>query len=322
MESKNISHLRESRKIDTSKMQILDEKLPGEGDKITIRIARIGSKKFLIKTGIQFLDWNTKAFISTEAARLQEKDNPYIDENIEGAIRSIRGEEQASLLADYLGVPMPKTRYVEVEGTPCVALDFIEGVVDRGYGSGVVFAERGGKEQEQRVALTKGAIFKYVLQLSGDDGQYLQDPEGNVYISDISYLPVSTIDTNPLGEILLGHSTGLQFFASGKEECRAQLEGVWDEEAQELLKKLEQVTSKELSEIIYGDTNHVSQVRGLVERCRDARRLFTALAQDEETVKAFVKIRAGGQSRVDSQEQRESLYKKILGKLTPPQSRE
>lgn len=305
------------RDLDYSKIEWLDEKIMKEGRYAdpAIRRAQIGDKQLILITPIHFTD-GSGGFLTEEDFLESEAGNKWAEDSLKQIEAAMHGEERASLLADFLGVPMPTARYALIDGTPYVVSDFLEGAKDKGFGRDIEFIDDG---REQALALAKGAVLKFLLAAHGDPGQYLQDKEGNLYLTDIGFLPQVKNGDDPLAE-LFDTGSSRSFFATSEEPLRRQLEALRSDELDELFDLLDEVTPEQLSDVIYGDQAHLGEVKLLHQRCGQVRRFFKTLTKDDETIEAVVGLMTDWYSQ-EVKSQRKAFYLNLIKDMGPSSKR-
>lgn len=163
--------------------------------------------------------------------------------------------EAAYLLAKRLGVSMAETRKVEVDGTPGISYTYLPGATDRGFGGGTIeYSADQNEMKNQEAQLAAGAFFKVITGNINDGGQYLQTPDGNIYLSDIEvskYVLEASEPKKILFEIFeQGISPGKAYLATKAENLQHQLSGINSEAFLALAENVLTLSEQELSSIL------------------------------------------------------------------------
>lgn len=235
--------------------------------------------KFLLKTSIFLVGENEKL--------LKENDftNP---EEYREIVWGLMAEEIAWKLGQIIGVPMAETFFVEIEDTPFIAYKFIDGVNDIGFGGGDINFDTNNQEQlkKQELALAKGALLKFLLGGSGDNGQYLQDPSGNIYCSDIHFSPQQPLtEKRLLAEIAQLGLSGYGYFIPRLKNLEHQINGMNLPEFRKILENLESLDLGLVIKIISTHPENPSEedkvnAESFIDRARRAKTIFTLLLEN------------------------------------------
>ncbi len=221
----------------------------------------------------------------------QYTDNP-LDEYVH-IVKDLRAEEAAYEIAKLINIPMAETRFTTVDQVPFVAYAYIEGAVDIGFGNGVLkFSQEPSLLQHQEAALAGGALIKCLIGGWGDNGQYLKDESGNMYISDIRLIQDSDITSQKLlADIAKQSIDGMGYFITNITNLQHQINGMGTVIFQQNLRQLSQLTPEKVLPIFMSDptcTPDKARERAamLVNRAHTVARLFTILSsQPENTIK-------------------------------------
>jgi len=264
------------------------------------KIVLIDGKKYLLKPPTHFfLDdgtWLSKeeAFddmLSTIAPEHQEEVAKEIspDTMYDVASEKNDNEERADRIARYLNVSKAHAMAVDWNGTPCIAYAYLgDEVRDCGFGSSIKILEQEmeGKKGQQ-VDLAKIAVFKFITSASLDDGQFLQQPSGRVYVSDISIsntLPALSTPEEVFDDLI---HTRHEYFIPKLEVRVHQLQGLRSPELREMYDQLENCTLEKIHELMKVDDRMLTEKQRIVaehllSRFHIAGKLFRVLAEKPE----------------------------------------
>jgi hypothetical protein len=257
-----------------------------------LKIAYLGNEKFLLKTSPFFVDKNNRILTKDEFFKLPDFPKP--EELYRNLRRDLKGEHLAWLLAKHIGVTMADTYYVEIDGIPFVAYRFLEGAVDCGFGGlNLQFSRDPLKLKEQQMALAYGALFKFLIDARGDQGQYLQDREGKIYLSDIfissdpSFNSVREAENlRSLLEQVMEQNFYTGYFATARVALEHQLTGISMPEFQKTLEYLEEISPSTIVKLISENPNNPSEddlllAEKIARRAHGARRIFNLLLKNK-----------------------------------------
>ncbi len=223
--------------------------------------------------------------------------------------------EGAWILSDELGVPMAETRAAELNNLPVITFRYIEGVEDRGYGANVQFSEDPSVREKQEADFAKGAIMQAILLSDprSDNGQYLQGPDGQIYLSDILIeegRPGETINTQRLFDkvALQGEERHGGYFTRAEPALRHQINGLTTPEAQALLTELNKLDEERLAELL-PEVKEEDRAQ-LLQRARSAVPIFRTLAMNpEDTQKMLNPVTGRNQRKYSPEVQQEATAK-------------
>jgi len=160
----------------------------------------------------------------------------------------------------------------------------------------------------QQIALAKGALLKFVLDQWGDGGQYLQGPNGNIYISDIAVgdgiRPAETL-RKALAQVANQGIKPDSFFATRLDSLKHQLDGVKTPEFQEVLDKLEKITPRQVAEIIFENPTEqdLETADRIAQRAHMAKPIFNLLAENpDETIQMLNPYKPSGEREFKNEE--------------------
>ncbi len=312
--------------------QFFESKGSGERGSNVLRMAKDKDDQLVLLKTSAFFKGEDKVLTTPEllADFPNLKINQTPEEFLNEVTEPLRLQEAAYKLADYLGVPMVESWFVEIQDTPYLALKYMAGAIDRGFGSKIDYQPDQG--QNQAVAL--GALYKFLLNANQDDGQYLQAPDGTVYLSD---LRISTHLNTPgsLEQTLLfvlsqgasiphpvhGYPYRTQgFFAEPLATVQRQLLAINSLSFQTALHRLEGLTPAIVLSFMAKDPNqptpleiHTSQV--LVARAQQARPIFTLLADMPDVAETALNPFVGPGQRKSPTEEVLSAREKLITEL-------
>lgn len=261
-------------KIKPEETALLYQKLDEGSNPMRIAVNEFG-EKILLKTGIAFKDDNeSNETTSLSLDHLQEfidsfagtKYSPTFEDEYKTNVENLFAEEQAFRLAKHLGIKMPDAKLVFVDEVPFIAYEYIENIRDTSMGVRVQISEDSEKRKQQETALAAGAMLKLLLKTL-DGGQFLQDSEGNIYLSDLGIINLQNTDSEQTFERDITN-----FFIPRNEEMLAhQIAGISTAEFSEIEQKLTQLTFEELINIISQDpnqptNNEVAKAQSIIDR--------------------------------------------------------
>ncbi len=295
-----------------------------------MKIARDGEgRKVLLKTSPFMVGQNEQ--LLTEGEFLQEATTFGFQENpqamYESIVDGLRGEETAWKVGGLVDASMAETRFVKVGDTPFVAYRFIDGIRDVGFGGGEIgFAEDGSEAlRTQELAVARGALLKFLAGGTGDNGQYLQDAEGNIYSSDIHFSPQpSGSEGRLLGEIASQSTSGDGYLMPQLDNLKHQLKGMGLPDFKKSLADLGAVGENEALQILFATQDSLSDqdrinARNFVDRAHKAERIFTLLADNPEEATKMVNPTKDGKPVFAKDEidgARMQMYQKLNKKIT------
>jgi len=256
------------------------------------KIVRMGARQFLLKTSIWYLDQEDNWINSDRAASLYNPPNGLKEDDDSYDMeyrRRMFNEQRAYHVAKLIGASMAETKYVDFNGTPCVAYEYLGNVRDRAWGRGIVFSENADLLRQQEDALAKGALLKFLLNDHEDGGQYLQDEKGELYISDIGAIANEEIDDINNRKALLQIFEHRLFFGLDLEALAHQLAGMSRQDYNNLLQELSSKSQEDILNNIAISMESPTEDEKLLAlqiatRARIAATLFPILAQNPEDV--------------------------------------
>lgn len=189
-------------------------------------------------------------------------------------------EVQAAHLSKYLGIPMVDMDIVEIEGIPFVAYQYLKDAKDAGFGENLQVETEEEKRHKQSLILALSALVKVWFQAS-DDGQFLIDGKGNLYLTDLGYRLVGHLE-NALGRRAF---LSQQFIQNNEALLANQLLGVQTPEFEEALEKIRDFDEAKLRELICYDSgnpteNEKYKIKMLLENRPVLLRIFESIKQD------------------------------------------
>ncbi len=256
-------------------------------------------EKILLKTSIAFKDDDEKnsiAKLSLDNLRAfvdsftDTRYSPTFESEYEANLENLFAEEQAARLAKRLGIKMPDAQLVIIDEMPFIAYEYIEGIKDTSMGVGVKISEDLTKRKEQETALAAGALLRLLLK-TVDGGQFLQDPDGNVYLSDLGVINLYNSDSQLSFEASLS-----DFFIPRSEEMLAhQIAGAATPEFAEIEAKLEKLTLDEVIGILARNPNkptenEIAKAQSIIDRKKFVLELFAEIKKSPKEV--FLRILA------------------------------
>lgn len=126
---------------------------------------------FLLKTVIQFIDPETRVLLNREEAKkvaaeqYNLRHEGFIDE-LDSAVENLVLGQQ---FLEIMSIPTPKAKLVNVQGTPFIAMEYLEDAEDRGFGN-LINVE----SNTDISSLGKMALGKLLTGSRGDAGQILE----------------------------------------------------------------------------------------------------------------------------------------------------
>lgn len=243
-------------------------------------------RKVLLKTSTYFKKDGTKNREGQVGLQyLQEMLDHYgdttpLEESVKERWEDIYSEVQASHLCEYLGIPMVDTDIVEVDGVPYVAYQYLEDARDAGFGTNLEIDKDDEKRSKQSLILALTALVKVWFQ-AGDDGQFLIDKKENLYLSDLGYRIVGSLESIPNLQSFLSRQ-----FVQGNEAMLAnQLLGTKHPEFEEALQKIREIDEEKLRELICYDKDNPTEneeykIKMLLENRIILLRVFKSIQQD------------------------------------------
>lgn len=188
-------------------------------------------------------------------------------------------EEQASRLAQHLGIKMPEAKLVFVDEVPFIAYEYLEGARDTSFGIRIQISKDAQTRAQQEAAMAQGALLKTLLR-THDDGQFLQIGEaGEVVLSDIGVRNLQTATSEAEFESEIG-----RFFIPRSDENLAhQLAGTRGDEFGDLLQKIRDLDYDEVLNLITLDPKKPTD--------REAARATAIISRKDYVVRLFHKIR-------------------------------
>lgn len=138
--------------------------------------------RVLLKTSIHFWDDANKKLLNRDTLEAYERAEfgYWNDEFLSDVEGDIRGQVAAQSVARWLGISSPSAEVVDIDNTPFIAMEYLEGAEDRGRGAGIELAEL--KNQEEVGAMALGKLFTNAL---GDGGQILIQ-NGHLFLTEIN----------------------------------------------------------------------------------------------------------------------------------------
>jgi hypothetical protein len=256
-------------------------------------------EKVLLKTSIVFADENDlsentalstdnlRAFVESFASSTHQ---PSFEAEYQVNKEALFAEEQAARLAKHFGIRMPEAKLVTIDDVPFIAYEYIDGIRDTSYGIKAAISESYETRKEQETALAAGAMLKLLLKTL-DGGQFLQDKDGNIYLSDIGVINLQNRDTEQTFERSIS-----DFFIPRSEEMLAhQIAGAQTPEFSIILQKLNELSFNDVIGIISQDPenptpNEVSKSQSIIDRKKFVVKLFSDIVRSPKEV--FAKILA------------------------------
>ncbi len=285
-------------KIDPEETTLLYQKLDEGSNPMRIAVNEFG-EKILLKTAIAFKeDEASNATTSLSLNNLQifidsfagTRYSPTFESEYQANVENLFAEEQAKRLAKHLGIKMPDAKLVFVDEVPFIAYEYIEDIKDTSMGVRVKIDENLQQRKEQETALAAGAILKLLLKTM-DGGQFLQDTNGNIYLSDLGVINLQNRDTEQTFEKSLS-----DYFIPRSEEMLAhQIAGFGTPEFSMVEEKLSKLNLEDLILLISQNPNQptdneIAKAQSIIDRKKFVIKLISDIKKSPKEV--FAKILA------------------------------
>lgn len=233
---------------DQATEEFFTSKQGGERGSNVLRVAHDETgNSYLLKSPIYFRKPESGQILTRQ--QFIEEQYPDLDINIDpkeflqAMEVPLHHAERGQKLATYLGVPAPEVKVVDLDDTPYLAMEMLEGAEDRAFGSEIDFTD---SRQAEDLAL--GAIFKVFVDAPPDDGQYLQTPDGNLYLTDFRLVD-SFRDLQPDASDIEEQISSSAYFAPEPEIITKQVYALTSERAQRAITKIENLDFEELQHL-------------------------------------------------------------------------
>lgn len=188
-------------------------------------------------------------------------------------------EEQASRLAQHLGIRSPEAKLVFIDEVPFIAYEYLEGAKDTSFGIRIQISKDAQIREQQEGAMARGALLKTLLRAE-DDGQFLQVGEtGEIVLSDIGARNLQTIKSEADFQKELRHF----FIPRSDENLAHQIAGTRGEEFGKLLQKISELDYDGVLKLIARDQKKPTD--------REKARAAAIISRKDYVVKLFNNIR-------------------------------
>lgn len=249
-------------------------------------------KKVLLKTSTFFKpddQKNEDAVVSLDAFRENMVGSDF-DEELELYRELSFSEERVYNFARLIGLPMAETKYVDHEGIPFVAYQFLEGAIDRHVGNRLDISDDVKKREKQETTLALSGLLK-VWFSAGDGGQFLQTENGDIFLSDFSAHYARELDLDALTHQLRSNYD----LSRDRRILTHQIAGMHSKAFSDALDTLEKLSEKEMLQFVSRETKKPTNderelARVFLQRLTILVPFFRSLSRDEAALEKMSKI--------------------------------